>query len=136
MFLKNSVLIVVFSFLNLIFFSCSMDNTSTQLIGHYNYNTAHPDESSPYLISLDLKEKAQYHVEIINSEPSETVIDDGIWRIVKENDSKGVEQILIELTANNSSDKKLFRLKNNTTLQLTESKDNPLPKLELKKIVH
>jgi hypothetical protein len=88
------------------------------------------------MMNLDLKEKAQYHLETINSEPSETVIDSGIWRIIKEKDSKGVEQILIELTSSNSSDKKYLRLKNNTTLQLLDSKDSLLPKLELKKIVH
>ncbi len=135
MFLKNSIYLVVLSFLNLIFFSCSMNNFSTQLIGHYSYST-HPNADNPSLISLDLKEKAQYHLETINSESSETVTDDGIWSILKEKDSKGVEQILIELTSNKSSDKKYLRLKNNTTLQLLESKDNPQAKLELKKIVH
>lgn len=86
-------------------------------------------------MNLDLKEKSQYNSEMIYIERNVTVTESGIWKISKEKDSHGIERSIIELTSENSKAKTYFNLKNNTTLQLLDSENKPVPSADLKKKV-
>ncbi len=130
---KISSLLILFS-LSLFPFSCTLDSLSTQLIGHYSGNL--PCADCPGIImNLDLKEKSQYNSEMIYIERNVTVTESGIWKISKEKDSHGIERSIIELTSENSKAKTYFNLKNNTTLQLLDSENKPVPSADLKKKV-
>jgi uncharacterized lipoprotein NlpE involved in copper resistance len=116
-------------------FSCSMDNFSTQLIGHYS--GALPCADCPGItMELDLKEKAQYKSEMVYLERHDTIKEKGVWMVIKEKDLLGKNQTILELTSHHSSKKTYFDLKTNTTLQLLGADKFPVPSAELKKRVN
>jgi hypothetical protein len=116
-------------------FSCSMDNFSTQLIGHYS-GTLPCTDCPGITMELDLKEKAQYKSEIVYLERHDTIKEKGVWKVIKEKDLLGKNQTILELTSYHSSKKTYLDLKTNTTLQLLGADRFPVPSAELKKRVN
>ena len=134
MFTKKISLIILLISFSLLPFACSMNTLSTQLIGHYSGKI--PCADCPGIImDLDLKEKAQYQSEMLYLERNNTTTEHGIWKVIKEKDARGIEQIIIELTSGISSAKTYLNLKNNTTLQMLDSEKKPVQTAELKKKV-
>jgi uncharacterized lipoprotein NlpE involved in copper resistance len=129
----------IFAAVSITFFisllACSMDNFSTQLIGHYS-GTLPCADCPGITMDLDLKEKAQYESEMVYLERKEAITEKGVWKVIKEKDLLGKNQTIIELASYHSSKKSYFNLKNNTTLQLLGADKFPVPSAEIKKRVN
>lgn len=87
-------------------------------------------------MEIDLNEKAQYKSEMVYLEKKETITEKGVWKVIKEKNLLGKNQTTIELTSYHSSNKTYLELKNNTTLQLLDAGQFPVPSAELKKRVN
>ncbi len=129
--LKVSAVTLLFGLIT----GCTMDNLSSQLIGHYS--GINPCNDCPgILVDLNLKDKAQYHATFKLMERNISDKESGIWKIVTDEDAAGKQIQVLKLAPFKSSSNVLYLLKNNTTLQLLDSLKLPIQSSALKKNVH
>ncbi len=129
--LKVSAMTLLFGLIT----GCTMDNLSSHQIGHYS--GINPCNDCPgILVDLNLKEKAQYHALFKYMERNTSYQENGIWKIVTDEDAAGKQIQVIKLTPFKSSSNTSYLLKNNTTLQLLDTLKLPIESSTLKKNVH
>lgn len=128
--LKVSAMTLLFGLIT----GCTMDNLSSQLIGHYS--GINPCNDCPgILVDLKLKEKSHYHATFKSMEQNISNQENGIWKIVNDEDAAGKRIQVLKLAPFKSSSNILYLLKNNTTLQLLDSLKLPIESSTLKKNV-